>query len=255
MRKPGENQVAALYDIHGNYPALEAVLAAVDGVGVDAIVLGGDLVPGPMPRETLDRLLALGPRARCIRGNGDRCVVDAYDGRSLARLPPLAREPVAWTARQLDRRHRDFLASLPETLVSDVQNIGAVLFCHGSPRSDEETITATTTGERLRPMLTGVTQPVVVCGHTHMQFDRVVDGVRVVNAGSVGMPFGPPGAYWLLLGPDPRLMRTEYDLERTAELVRKTSYPQAGEFAARNLLNPPTEQEMLRVFEPAPSRA
>jgi putative phosphoesterase len=248
-------RVAALYDIHGNLPALEAALAALDTAdanGVDLVVVGGDVVLGPMPRETLERLLALGPRARFIRGNCDRLVVDAFDGRPLAGLPPSVREPLAWTARQLDRRHRDFLAGLPETLVVNVQGLGGVLFCHASPRSDEEIITATTPAERLRPMLESVTQSIVVCGHTHMQFDRSVDGVRLINAGSVGMPFGRPGAYWLLLGPGVQLMRTEYDLERNAELVQATSYPQAAEFASRHVLNPQSEQEALTLFEQTP---
>jgi predicted phosphodiesterase len=218
--------------------------------------VGGDVVLGPMPAGTIERLLALGTRARFIRGNCDRLVVDAFDGRPLTRLPAAVREPVAWTARQLDRRHRDFLAGLPETLELSVQALGAVLFCHASPRSDEEILTAVTPAERLRPMLEGVAQPVVVCGHTHMQFDRSVDGLRLINAGSVGMPYGHPGAYWLLLGPDVRLMRTDYDLERAAELIRRTSYPQAAEFASRHVLEPQTEQQALALFErtPAPSQ-
>jgi ribosomal protein uS13 len=131
--------------------------------------------------------------------------------------------------------------------VVEVDGLGEVLFCHASPRSDEEIFTALSPAERLRPMLEGVPQRVVVCGHTHMQFDRVVDGTRVINAGSVGMPYGRPGAYWLLLGPDVRLTRTEYDLQRAAELVQKTSYPQAGEFASRNVLNPQAEDEIVRL--------
>ena len=246
--------IAALYDIHGNLHALEAALSAVDSARADRIVVGGDVVLGPMPRETLERLLALGPRARFIRGNCDRLVVDAFDGRPLTRLPPSIREPIAWTARQLERRHRDFLASLPETLVVQVPGLGEVLFCHATPRSDEEIFTALTPAERLRPMLEGVTQPVVVCGHTHMQFDRVVDGVRLINAGSVGMPYGRPGAYWLLLGPDVVLMHTEYDLERAAALVQQTSYPEAVEFASRHVLNPSTEQEALSLFEPTAAK-
>ena len=246
--------IAALYDVHGNLPALDAALSAVDAARAGAIVLGGDLVLGPMPRETLDRLTALGPRARFIRGNCDRLVVDAFDGRPPARLPPGIQEAVAWTAGQLERRHRDFLASLPQTLVLNVLGLGDVLFCHASPRSDEEIFTARTPAERLRPMLEGVTEALVVCGHTHMQFDRSVDEVRLINAGSVGMPFGRPGAYWLLLGPGVRPMRTEYDLERSAELVRETSYPGAAEFASRHVLSPPTEQDMLSIFEQTPPR-
>ena len=251
-------RVAALYDIHGNLPALEAVLAAVDAVG-DAggdatIVVGGDVVPGPMPREALDRLLDLGARVRFIRGNTDRLVVDAFDGRPLpSRLPPAVQDAITWSAGQLDRRHRDFLAARPGTLALVVEGLGEVLFCHASPRSDEEIFTVASPAERVRPMLEGVSQRIVVCGHTHMQFDRTVDGVRVVNAGSVGMPFSRPGAYWLSLGPDVQLRRTEYDLARAAELVRGTSYPQAAEFAARNVLDPPGEEQMLAAFEQTPA--
>ena len=252
--------VAALYDIHGNLPALEAVLAAVDaGRAADAsadatIVVGGDVVPGPMPREALDRLLDLGTRARFIRGNTDRLVVDAFDGRPLpSRLPPSVQEAITWSAGQLDRRHRDFLAALPGTLVLVVEGLGEVLFCHASPRSDEELFTAVSPAERVRPMLAGATQRIVVCGHTHMQFDRTVNGVRLLNAGSVGMPFGRPGAYWLSLGPDVRPVRTDYDLERAAALVRESPYPQAAEFAARNVLDPPGEAQMVAAFEQAPA--
>ncbi len=244
-------RVAALYDIHGNLPALEAVLAALQAERVDLIVVGGDVVPGPMPAETLDRLLALGSRARFLRGNIDRWTVAAYDGDSLASLPPAARDPIAWSAAQLERPQRDFLAALPQTLALEVEGVGEVLCCHATPGSDEAIFTASTPAERVRPLLAGVTQPLVVCGHTHMPFERVVDGVRIVNAGSVGMPFGRPGAHWLRLGPDVRPMRTAYDLEAAATLVRLTGYPQAAEFARRSILQPPTEAEMLRALDPA----
>lgn len=249
MRVTTVGRVAALYDIHGNLPAVEAALAAVDAARADVIVVGGDVVPGPMPRETLELLLGLGPRAHFIRGNCDRLVVDTFDGRPLTGLPPAVRESFAWTAGQLDRRHRDFLAGLPATLAMDVQGLGAILFCHATPRDDDEIFTAITPVERLRPMLEGVAERVIVCGHTHLQFDRMVDGGRVINAGSVGMPFGRPGAHWLLLGPDVRPMRTEYDRERAAALVRATGYPGGEEFASRHVLEPYTEDEMLRVFE------
>jgi predicted phosphodiesterase len=242
-------RVAALYDIHGNLPALDAVLADPEASRADMIVVGGDVVLGPMPRETLEVLLALELYPQFIRGNCDRLVVDAFDGRLSERLPASIREAVEWTAGQLGREHRDFLASLPETLVVDVEGVGEVLFCHATPRSDEEIFTALSPEDRVRPMLAGVTQRVVACGHTHMQFDRSVDAIRVVNAGSVGMPFGEPGAYWLLLGPDVRLMHTDYDIERTAALVRATSYPQAEQF-----LHPFSEEQALGLFEPALQR-
>lgn len=245
--------VAVLYDVHGNLPALEAALAAADAAGARTVVIGGDVVPGPMPRETLDRLRALGDRARFLRGNCDRLVVDAFDGRSLAGLPPAVREIYEWTAGQLGHADRDFLASFPATLTALVSGIGEVLFCHASPRSDEEIVTAWTPADRVRPMLAGVAQRVVVCGHTHVQADWVVDGVRLVNAGSVGMPYGAPGANWLLLGPGIRPMHTAYDVDLAADAVRLTAYPGAAEFAARYVLRPAPVEDALNLLEPPPS--
>jgi predicted phosphodiesterase len=149
----------------------------------------------------------------------------------------------------LERGQRDFLAQLPEQATLNVDGLGEVLFCHGSPRSDEEMITAATSEERLRPILSEVKQRVVVCGHTHMQFDRTVDGIRIVNAGSVGMPYGEAGAYWLLLGPQITLRRTLYNLEDAASRIRASGYPQAQDFAENNVLKPATEAEAISVFE------
>jgi putative phosphoesterase len=248
--------VAALYDIHGNLPALDAALDAIEALdsSVETIVIGGDVVLGPMPRATLERVMALGDRARYLRGNCDRLVVDAFDRRSAAWLPAAVQHTISWVAAQLDQPHRDFLAAFPETLTLAVHGIGDVLFCHGSPRSDDEMVTSATPDAALQQMLAGVRERVVVCGHTHMQFDRTLDGVRVINAGSVGMPYGAPGAHWLLLGPDISSRRTPYDLERAAALVRLTAYPGADEFAARYILAAPGEAEMLRALGGATSR-
>jgi len=243
-------KIAALYDIHGNLPALDAVLKEVEQEHPDLILVGGDIVLGPMPRTSLERLLALGDKIHFIRGNCEREVVAAFDG-----LPPRpgiseeVNERMRWTAKQLERSQRDVLAQLPEQASFSVDGLGEVLFCHGSPRSDEEIITAATPEERLRAMLAGVRQRVVICGHTHMQFDRTVDGMRIVNAGSVGMPYGDAGAYWLLLGPEILLRRTLYDLEDAAARIRASGYPQAQDFAENNVLKPETEAEAIAVFE------
>ena len=243
-------KMVALYDIHGNLPALDAVLKEVEQEHPDLILVGGDIVLGPMPRAVLERLLAFGDTIHFIRGNCEREVVAAFDG-----LPPrpgmseAVSECMRWTAKQLERSQRDFLAQLPELAAFTVDGLGEVLFCHGSPRSDEEMMTAATPEERLRPMLAGVRQRVVVCGHTHMQFDRPIDGMRIVNAGSVGMPYGDAGAYWLLLGPEIRLRRTLYDLQDAAVRIRASGYPQAQDFAENNVLKPETEAEAIAVFE------
>ncbi len=240
-------KVAAIYDIHGNLPALNAVLEEIHEVSPDLILVGGDIVSGPMPRATLERLLELGNRVHFIRGNADREVVTAFDGLPLdPNLPEDVREATIWVAKQLESHHRDFLARLPEQIVLPIDNLGDVLFCHGSPRSDEEIITAATP---LREILIGVEQNIIVCGHTHMQFDRHLDNKEIVNAGSVGMPYGEPAAYWLFIGPQIVLRKTHYDLKQAAEDIRKSGYPQAQDFADNNVLEPPTADEAIEVFE------
>lgn len=244
-------RVAALYDVHGNLPALEAVLDDVRRAGVDEVVVGGDVVPGPMPREALARLLELEVPVRFIRGNGEREVLAWMRGTESDAVPERFREVMRWVARQLGPEEERVLAGWPETLRATVEGVGEVLFCHATPRSDTEVFTRATPEERLLPVFAGAGAPVVVCGHTHMQFDRSVGAVRVVNAGSVGMPFGAPGAYWLLLGPGIQLRHTPYDLAAAAERIRATDYPQAEDFAAHNVLRPPSEQEMLDAFSRA----
>jgi diadenosine tetraphosphatase ApaH/serine/threonine PP2A family protein phosphatase len=140
------------------------------------------------------------------------------------------------------------ISSWPVTFRIEIGGLGEVLFCHATPRSDTEIFTRLTPEERLLSVFEGMNVPLVVCGHTHMQFDRMVGTIRVVNAGSVGMPFGLPGADWLLLGPDVELRHTAYDLTQAAERIRETKYPQAEDFAARNMLQPPSEEEMLKLF-------
>lgn len=241
-------RVAAIYDIHGNLPALEAVLEEIRALGVDRIVVGGDVLPGPMPAETLDRLLNLEIPVQFIRGNGEAAVLAQLAGIETSTLPEQAREAIRWTAQQLSPQRRHVIASWPATFRVPVRGFGEVLFCHATPRNDTEIFTRMTPEERLLPVFEGIDFPLVVCGHTHMQFDRSVGKIRVVNAGSVGMPFGVPGTDWLLLGPDVQLQHTAYDLTRAADRIGATKYPQAEDFAARNVLQPPSEGQMLTVF-------
>jgi predicted phosphodiesterase len=220
--------------VHGNLPALEAVLAQA---GDAQLVFGGDMAAGPLPAETLDRIMGLD--ALCIRGNADRELLSGPSGG-------LADE---WVVGQLEDRHRDFIAGLPEQVELEVEGVGRVLFCHGSPRSDEEMILKTTPDEWLREMLADVEADLVVCGHTHMQFDRSVDGRRVVNAGSVGLPYGAPGAHWLRFGPDVEHVRTPYDSDSFADRVKTLEWPLAERFAEENIRSVPSEEEALEFFE------
>ena len=192
-------RVAALYDVHGNLPALEAVLAEVEEAEPDVVVVGGDIVLGPMPGETLELLLGLGERALFVRGNCDRLMGEEITEGGLNA------DRARWSAEQLKRGQRAWLAALPDTQSVDVDGLGPTLFCHGSPRSDEEILTAISSELRVAEAVKGVAEGVVVCGHTHVQFDRLAAEKRLVNAGSIGMPYESlPGAYWALLGPGPR---------------------------------------------------
>ena len=208
--------VAALYDIHGNLAALDAVLAEVPDDAT--IVVGGDICAGgEQPSETLARLRSLGDRVAWLRGNADRELHPDEEGLAPAEFLEQARS-------QLSEEEIEFLHELPETQV-----IGDVLYCHASPRNDLDIFTERTPEERIAFLFAGLEVPTVVCGHTHMQYDRRVGGVRVVNAGSVGMPYEEePGAYWLL---DLVHRRTPYD---GAEL--KASREEAvAEFTERGL--------------------
>jgi predicted phosphodiesterase len=247
-------RVAAIYDIHANLPALESVLHEVSRAQVDQVVVGGDVLPGPMPRETLTRLLNIGPPVQFIIGNGDREVLAQLAGVETdwyRTAPEQWRVPVRWTADQLHPEHRRLLAGWPASRRMAIPGLGEVLFCHATPRNDTEVFTRVTLEDRLVPVFEPVGVPVVVCGHTHMQFDRTVGKVRVVNAGSVGMPFGEPGAYWLMLGPGIELRRTPYDLAGAAERIRATDYPQAQQFATHSVLRPPSEEETLAALSQA----
>jgi len=249
-------RIAALYDIHGNLPALEAVLEELADLRIDLIVVGGDVLPGPLPRETLERLLALDRPVQFIHGNGELAALAQFEASdpgtvsywgttSGEALPEPLQAIVRWSADQVLPHYRTLIASWPKTIRLDVDGLGDVMFCHGTPRSEVECFTRLTPEHLLLPVFERVGARVVVCGHTHMPFDRVIGTTRVVNAGSVGMPFGPPGADWLLLGPDVDLRHTPYDLDAAAERIRSTRYPQAEEFATSSVLHPPSESAVM----------
>jgi predicted phosphodiesterase len=247
-------RTAALYDIHGNLPALKAVLAELRREQVGQIVIGGDVLPGPMPVECLDQLTRIEIPTRFIVGNGDREVLARMRGVETDWYRSAReewREPIDWTAQQLCAEHEKLIASWPVTLSVNIDGMGEVLLCHATPRNDTAIFTRLTSEERLTSVFAGVKENIAVCGHTHLQFDRMVGKTRVINAGSVGMPFGRTGADWLLLGPGVELRHTDYDLTRAAEPIRQTHYPQAAEFVEKYVLSTPSEEQMLQAYSQA----
>lgn len=240
-------RIAAIYDIHGNLGALEAVLTDIEREKVDLVLVGGDLAWGPFPRETINLLRRL-ENATFIRGNADREVAQRL-GREDG-LDEVTADVNRWAADRLSGDQMDWLARLQPMFVGEVDEIGDVHFCHGSPRSDEEVITPLTTGSRLRSALVGVKELTVVCGHTHMQFRREEGNHHIVNAGSVGMPYqGEQGAFWALLGPDLELRKTTYDVERAVAAMKASECPHVEEVFIDTLLHPPEMDETARHFE------
>ena len=178
--------IATLYDVHGNLPALEAVLAEIPAEAT--IVVGGDVCAGGgHPAEALERLRGLGSRVLWVRGNADRELTPGEPGLA----PPGALDA---TRAALSEEQIAFLHALPPTV-----QIGDTLFCHATPRNDTDIFTERTPEERIAFLFEDVPAAVVVCGHTHVQFERTVAGRRVLNSGSVGQPYeDEPGAYWTL---------------------------------------------------------
>jgi putative phosphoesterase len=213
-------RVAALYDVHGNLPALEAVLTEVDA---DVILVGGDVAAGPWPAETLELLRGAGERVRFIRGNAER---ELYETGVQGLAPP---HLLDFIRSRLSHEQLEFLRTFPLTQTEEIEGLGTVLFCHATPRSDEEILTRISPDERWERALEGVEADVVVCGHTHVQFSRMVGNTLVVNAGSVGMPYEhEPGAYWALLGPDVQFQRTEYEPGDVSATGWPDELPDAG---------------------------
>jgi putative phosphoesterase len=220
-------RIAALYDVHGMVHGLDAVLAEPDVASADTIVIGGDVAAGPFPRQALERLRALGERAVWVRGNADR-------------------ELNGWPHEQLGDEEVAFLRDLPGG-----QTLGRVLFCHATPRSDEEILTEISPDADWLEAFAGVDAELVVAGHTHMQLDRMVGDVRFVNAGSVGMPYEDEvAAFWTLLdGNEIEFRKTPFDVERAAAEIGASGWPGAEEFVAENLLVAPSRAEATQLFE------
>ena len=238
-------RAAVLSDIHANLPALAAVLAEPDVASADAVVLLGDIALGPMPAQTLDRLAELGDRAVWVHGNCEREMVTAFDG---GEVPGPFAADAAGAASLISQPHRDRLDGLPLTVTLDIDGLGPVLFCHASPRRDDEMVLVDSPVGRWAAALEGVEAATVVCGHTHMPFDRLVSRRRVVNASSVGMPYGHPGAGWALLGPGVMLRQTMYDPEAAAGVIGASGYPDARKWAEDYVLNHYSDAEALEAF-------
>lgn len=224
---------------------LEAVLAELGDV--DAVLIGGDAVSGPQPAETLELLRSLELPTHWIRGNGERALAEGMDAVIGGEEAEAA---VDFTASKLPEDEHRELSQLSQTMKLDVDGLGETLFCHASPRNDMDIVTPGTPDERFRLLLEGIEERVVVAGHTHMQLDRVVDGVRWINPGSVGMPYeGEVAAFWAILGPDVEFRRTPFDVELSAQALLASGWPGAAAFVEENLRGAAPRDEVVELFE------
>ncbi|HET6684637.1 MAG TPA: metallophosphoesterase family protein [Gaiella sp.] len=237
-------RVAALYDVHGNLPALEAVLGDPRCAAADAIVCGGDLVVGPYPAECLDALEAYGEPVRFITGNCDREAVEA---------PPAGELGVAstWSNERLGRERTARVGRWPLTVALELPDTGRVLFCHATPTSDLPILTRITPEDDVARELGDVSAVVVVCGHTHVQYDRRVGSVRLVNAGSVGMPYeGSGDARWALLADgEVELVTTAYDTEAALARLEQPGFPLFRQWFVDSLRGDVSAEEATTSFE------
>ena len=246
--------VAVLSDVHGVLPVLDAVLAEPDVAGADLVVVTGDHAAGPQPVAVLDRLTSLGDRVLLVRGNADRQLAAWARGERFEVPDPV----VPWAAEQLGEEHVELLAGLPHPVTVEVDGFGPVLFCHGTPRDDEEVVLVDTRLERWAEVFAGVPAEVatVVCGHTHMPFLRLVDRRLVVNPGSVGMPYGRAGGHWALLADGAvSLRRTPVDVDAAVRaVVAGSAYPDRQEWADYFVRSTASDAEALTVFAPRDGR-
>jgi putative phosphoesterase len=247
--------VAVLSDVHGMLGALDRALAEPLVSGAERIVVTGDHTWGPQPTEVLDRLTSLGDRVVLIRGNADRELLRMSQGLDVG----LNDDPVAvWGAAQLTPIHQQLLERMPETVTLEVDGFGPVLFCHATPRDDEEVVLVDSRADRWSEVLAGVPAEVatVVLGHTHMPFTRLVDGRLIVNPGSVGLPYGRAGAHWAVLSDGGvTLRRTLFDVD---EFVRETAaasaLPGVEGWLESFVRSPASDLDAIAIFGPRDGR-
>jgi len=247
--------VAVLSDIHGMLPALDAVLAEPTVASAEVIVVTGDHTWGPQPTAVLNRLVALGERVLLVRGNADRELLQMSHGMDVG----LNEDPVAvWGAAQLTPAHQELLERMPETTVAEVAGFGPVLFCHATPRDDEEVVMVDSRLDRWDEIFVDVPEHVstVVCGHTHMPFTRLAGGRLVVNPGSVGLPYGRLGAHWAVLSAGTvTLGRTLLDVDEVIrKVVENSTLPGVEEWLEVNARFPATDTAAHATFAPRDGR-
>jgi putative phosphoesterase len=238
-------RIAVVADVHGNLPALRAVSEQLNRERAQALVIAGDVAGGPLVRDCLELIAARPEPTHWIRGNGEREAVAAFDGEALA--DDETGRVAAWSAAQLDRHWRDQLAGWPIAL-----ELGGIVFCHGTPRSDDEILTRATPDEAIVEALADAGGRLVVGGHIHQQQLRRIDGrLHYANPGSVGIPYeGLPGAFWMVIDEGvPELRRTSYDVAAAVDELDKSGFADVDGYLRESLMEPADPDYVAAYFE------
>ena len=244
-------KIAAIYDIHGNLPALEAVIKVIKEIDPDHIVVGGDVVTGPMPVECLEALKELNESYQMsyIHGNAESEVLRAVAGEEPRGFTENNDAIAQWVASKLSAEQLEEIKSWSLTCTIENAHGDEILFCHATPQNDIDVFTSNSSDEKVERFFEGVTNPMVVCGHTHMQIERELENTRLINAGSVGMSFTSPGAYWLLIADgEVSFNHTMYNLEDAAARLSKTDFPNVEAFVANNVLSTKSEDDAIAML-------
>ena len=238
---PVHERVALIADVHGNAPALTAVLDEARADGVDALVFLGCLTWGPEPTRVIELAQSTGRPTYFLRGNGERAVLELAAGTRDAASPT-----DSWMVNAHGPAGVQFLAALPTGLIGQVAGIGRIRLCHGSPRSDIELLTPGTPPERIAAACADVTESTIAHGHTHLQYTRLAGQRRVIGVGSVGLPYGgdEPGARWTVVGPTIEPRRTAYDIDEAIAAADAVNYPGLERYTG-TLRQPPTLQMII----------
>jgi predicted phosphodiesterase len=232
------SRLAAIGDVHGNAVAFAAVLEEIRRDPPDLVVVNGDVSWGPEPEATL--ALADGiERAVFVRGNAESALLNGTADS----------ETATWMLEHHSAERLAQIESFAGAVNTDVEGIGRVFVCHGSPRGDQELVTPGTPDGRMSALLGAMKLDVLVTAHVHLQFERQVLGITSMNAGSVGLQYGgSPAAYWAEIGPGIRLRRTPYDVDEAERRVRSSGLPSA-ERIVQTLRQPPSTEEAVKHAE------
>lgn len=245
-------RIACLFDIHGNLPALNSVLSELSHLNIDKIIIGGDIVSGPMPKKTMEALFQINDRIVWIGGNGDDDVLNIISNKPFNKnLSEHGRIVSDWVANQLGTEYEKFLKDLPIKYNLYMPEYGQICFCHATPKSKEEIFTPATDEINIMKLFENLEYNTIICGHTHIQFDLIINSIRILNAGSVGMPFGGhQGADWILMTPERIIFKnTQYDYLKAKEILMKTEYPNIESFVEQNITHSHNEIQMIEFLE------